>query len=282
MDPTRASPCPPGASPFPLGPHRDQNVFTVAVKHKPLPIEGDHVALSIESTGGRAVGTLMARPLPPRAGAGGGSGRSGVSRDPATRAPPQDADVRGASGGPLASPRDPEDIPGPLGLQWWGALRLTRSHSRCGARLPGGKRRLQTRTGTPRGARTARWRSHRAPRHRRSQARTWWAPAGAGSAMSGGAPTFLPDPPLASTLLCTLLLANPALSWGRSQCFCTAAGLCVTPSLSPSWGVPPSPASHASSQDRRTELGPALPGGLWTSCRGPMGGSGRPLQECPP
>lgn len=84
---------------------------------------------------------------------------------------------------------------------------LTRPYSQCGAWRPGGRRPLQTRTGTPRGARTAHWRSRRAPRHRRSRARTWWAPAGRRSAAPGRVAPVGPLPLHSSqTTSCTSLL----------------------------------------------------------------------------
>lgn len=121
VDAPRASPCPhQGLTVSPLRPHRGQNVFAVAIEHKPLPVEGDHVSFPIEGAGGRAVDALLTCPLPPRAGAGGGAGRSGVSGRPGTRAPPHEADLHGVGGGPPAIPREPEDIPGPPGSPGWG------------------------------------------------------------------------------------------------------------------------------------------------------------------
>lgn len=102
---------------------------------------------------------------------------------------------RGASGGPaprvhshwtltlvglLGPPRDSCGRRS-SGLRLW----LTMSYSRCGAGRPGGRRPPQTRTDIPRGVRTARGRSRRAPRRRHSQAHTWWAPAGRGSVAPG-------------------------------------------------------------------------------------------------
>lgn len=59
--------------------HCGQDILAVAIEHKALPIEGDHVALPVEGAGGWAVGTLLARPRPPRADAVGGAGHSGVT-----------------------------------------------------------------------------------------------------------------------------------------------------------------------------------------------------------
>lgn len=58
--------------------HRDQDVLAVALKHKALPVKGDHVALPIEAAGGWAVGALLAGPRPVRAGAVEGAGCPGV------------------------------------------------------------------------------------------------------------------------------------------------------------------------------------------------------------
>lgn len=50
--------------------YRGQRVLAVAIKHKALPIESYDVAFTVEDTGGRALGTKLAGPLPLGASAG--------------------------------------------------------------------------------------------------------------------------------------------------------------------------------------------------------------------
>lgn len=122
VEPTRPPPAWPHRGPLPPGltvacpptkPHRGQDILAVAIKHKPLPVEGDHVALPVEGAGGRAVGALLARPLPPRAGAGGGVGCSGR---PEPHVPSQDTRM-GLVGDPLPSLKTLGTAPGYWGLQ---------------------------------------------------------------------------------------------------------------------------------------------------------------------
>lgn len=187
-------------------------------------------------------------------------------------------------GDPLPSPESLRTSPGHLGLR--GRLRLTKSDSRCGARRPGGRRPLHTRMGTHQGARTARWRSRRAPQHRRNPARTWWAPAGGGSAAPGRGPQHSSQTPPCIHPALGLSLSKPAPPVGKVPegllCHC---GAVVSPPHSPQ-AEGPHPARLVTplpgNSPGDTELGLPSLGALWTSSHGPVGGSRCPLQEHPP
>lgn len=135
--------------------------------------------------------------------------------------------------------------------------RLTSSYSRYGALHRGGRRRLQTRTGNPRGAHTARWRSRRAPWHRHSRPHTWWAPAGRRvGGPAGCCPSWaLLRRPQHSCQTCSLqpvcsgpLLAELPLPEGLVQCLCVVAGLlCPLPKLAGA----PGPQSSGSPTDEQ-------------------------------
>lgn len=171
------------------------------------------------------MGALLARPLPPRAGAGGGAGHYGVLRLPGHTCPPQDADLHGVGGGPPANPRDPEDIPGPLALRGVGG--------RGSPGLTAGVELGASGVGDPCKLAWALLGGHALP------AGVLVEPLGTdaarlalgghlqgdGQQRLGGAPTFLPDRLPASTLLCAFLSANPPLPQGRLWCLCVTAGL---------------------------------------------------------
>lgn len=154
----------------------------------------------------------------------------------------------------------------PLGaLGPTGEVQLTRSYSQCGAWRPRGRRPPQNHMDTALGAHTPHWGPHRAPLHRHSQARTWWAPAGrAGSVASAHHSLALcsdtPAVPSGSS-------PQPCLQWGRSPCAhqagtgwlpelgCSwdptvansdlpAAGPGVAPDLTPAWPNPGNTGGH--------------------------------------